>query len=123
MARMATRRERWRPAVRAEQADGVTVLCVSGRIGEAGAADEALRAALDEGLASDGALVVDLSEVDYVSSPGLRLLEDCATRAADSGRPLVFCGLTDAVRMAVDLAGLAPRLTCADNVEAARALR
>lgn len=117
---MATPRERWRPAVRTEQADGLMVLHVAGRLGEAGAADASLRAELDRAVDAGCDVIVDLSAVDYVSSPGLRLLEDCVNHAAGQRHRFVLCGLTDAVRVAVELAGLAPRLACAGSVEDAK---
>jgi anti-anti-sigma factor len=109
---MATRRGTWRPSVRVEHADGVVVLEVTGRLGQAGAAAQSLCAGLTQGLEATRGLVVDLSGVDYVSSPGLRLLEDLVTRAGAIGCPLVFCGVTEAARIAVDLADLTAKLPC-----------
>ena len=112
MAPMATRRGTWRPSVRVEHADGLVVLEVAGRLGEAGAATPSLCAGLTQGLDATRGLIVDLSGVDYLSSPGLRLLEDLVTRADAIGCPLVFCGVTDAVRIALDLADLTAKLPC-----------
>jgi stage II sporulation protein AA (anti-sigma F factor antagonist) len=123
MARMATRRGTWRPTVSVEQAEGVTVLAVAGRLGAAGAAAPSLRAAVAQGLADARGLIVDLSAVDYLSSPGLRLLEELVEEASTRGRPLVFCGVTDPVRIAVDLAEMTARLPCAaTRAEALRLL-
>ena len=113
MARMATRRGTWRPTVSVEQAEGVTVLAVAGRLGAAGAAAPSLRAAVAQALADAGGLIVDLSAVDYLSSPGLQLLEDLALDASARGCRLVFCGFTEPVRIAVDLAEMTARLPCA----------
>jgi len=112
MSWMARRRETWRPTVRTETIGQVMVLTVSGRLGETGAGSRTLRAALTQGLDDARGLVVDLSAVDYLSSPGLRLLEELVNQASARGVPLAFCGLTEPVRIAVDLAEMRGRLPC-----------
>ena len=120
MAAMATRRDIWRPTVRAEVIGPATVLTVNGRLGEAGARDPALRAAQADNNATR-AVVLDISGVDYVSSPGLALLETLAADAATTGRVLVVCGVTDPVRMALDLSGVSRTLTCVATLHEAMA--
>ena len=115
---MATRRDTWRPTVRTETIGPAMVLTVRGRLGEAGVRDPELRAALAETRAAR-ALVVDLSGVDYVSSPGLALLETLVAEAAAAGQTLVVCGLTDPVRIALDLSGLSATLPCAATLDEA----
>lgn len=113
MAPMATRRAIWRPTVQVTHTDGLVVLTVAGRLGEAGAAAPSLRASLAEGLAAGRGVVVDLSGVDYLSSPGITLLEDLVEQARAVRRPVAFCGVTDATRIALDLADLGDTLPCA----------
>jgi stage II sporulation protein AA (anti-sigma F factor antagonist) len=120
MAAMATRRDTWRPTVRSETIGPVMVLTVHGRLGEAGVRDCALRAALTE-TKGTRALVVDISGVDYLSSPGLTLLEAIAADAAATGQALVVCGFTDPVRIALDLSGLSATLPCAATLDEAMA--
>jgi len=60
--------------------------------------------------------------VDYVSSAGLRMLESAAAAAARDGRTLVVCAASAAVRIAVDLAGLAATITTTATREGAMAL-
>jgi anti-anti-sigma factor len=115
MAPMATRRAIWRPTVQVTHADGLVVLTVFGRLGEAGAAAQPLRAAVSEGLAAGRGLVVDLSGVDYLSSPGITLLEDLVEQARVVRRPVAFCGVTHATRIALDLADLTGTLPCAET--------
>jgi anti-anti-sigma factor len=91
--------------------DDVLVLELAGRVGaaSAGLLAEAVANAFNRG----DRLVVDLSGVDYVSSAGLRALEVAAGEAAgNGGRPgtLVLCAVSEPVRIALDLAGLLPRL-------------
>jgi len=120
MSCMATRRETWRPTVRTETIGQVLVLTVCGRLGDAGVREPALRAALTAATAAP-ALVVDISGVDYVSSPGLALLESLAADAAAAGRALVVCGVTEPVRTALGLSGLSATLDCVATRELAMA--
>jgi len=92
-----------------ERRDGVLVLAASGRIGHASAA--ALRAALDSAIDGEPAgLVLDCRRVDYVSSAGLTAIDAASARLVDHGATLVLCGLSSPVRIALDLAGLLPRI-------------
>jgi stage II sporulation protein AA (anti-sigma F factor antagonist) len=52
--------------------------------------------------------VIDLTGVDYVSSAGLRALEAAAALCAQRHGALALCGVTDPVRVALDLGGLLP---------------
>lgn len=118
---MATRRLLWRPIVQVEDTASACVIGISGRLGEAGARSEALLTALARGRERP-ALIVDVSGVDYVSSPGLRILADAAAAATRDGRTFVLCGVSDAVRIALDLAGLAATITTTASREGAMAL-
>jgi len=60
---------------------------------------------------SDDGLVIDIEEVDYVSSAGLLALDAARRRLAASQGRLVLRGMGDAVRIAFDLAGLAERFS------------
>jgi anti-anti-sigma factor len=86
----------WYLRVVEDRAEGVIVLTISGR-----------------------GVVLDLSGVDYISSPGLRALEKTVTLLAAGGRRLVLCGLTDAVRQAFSLAGLESSLSTEASRESA----
>ena len=118
MTAMATRRDTWRPTARTETIGQAMALTVRGRLGEAGVRDPDLLAALAETRGAR-ALVVDLSGVDYLSSPGLALLETLVADAAAAGQTLVVCGLTDPVRIALDLSGLSATLPCAATLDEA----
>jgi anti-anti-sigma factor len=86
--------------------DGQTdELRVRGRLGLTGAAE--LDSVLDGFIARGGqTLLLDLSGVDYISSPGLRLLDDRARQLEEQGGTLTVHLVTDPVRLALDLAGL-----------------
>lgn len=95
----------WRLAVNSEGDGETAALIISGRVGVSGAAE--LDAVLD-GLIARGSrtLLVDMAGVDYISSPGLRLLDDRARQLEERGGTLSVRHVTDPVRLALDLAGL-----------------
>jgi len=53
-------------------------------------------------------LVIDFTEVDYISSAGLRVMLTLAKRVRGSAGALALCGLEDAVRQVFELAGFVP---------------
>jgi anti-anti-sigma factor len=98
----------------------VLVLELTGRIGAASA--RFLADAFARAFARGDRLVVDFSGVDYLSSAGLSALEGAAGRGDGNGRghgTLVLCGVPEAVRVALDLGGLLPRLEVEASREAA----
>jgi anti-anti-sigma factor len=100
---------RWPLRIAAEWRDGVLVLTLTGRLGAASAVG--LKAAAAQAIGrGDTRLVIDLAGVDYVSSAGLRVLAEAARECASAGGALVLCGVVDAVRLAVDLGGLAAQV-------------
>jgi anti-sigma B factor antagonist len=56
-------------------------------------------------------LVVDLSQLDYVSSSGLRVLILAAKRLQTVGGKIVLCSMKDHVRQVFDLAGFSSMLS------------
>jgi anti-anti-sigma factor len=92
-----------------ERRDGVLILALTGRLGEAGAGrlTEAFDAAID---ANHIGFVIDLAGVDYLSSPGLVAIQTAVNRLAERRGVLVLCALSDSVQIALDLAGLSPGL-------------
>jgi len=90
-----------------EQAAGVTVVVVEGRI------DSTTSPTLDDHLTKLGErggnrVVVDLSQVDYISSAGLRVMLALAKRTKQKQGTLALCGLNDAVKQVFSLAGFLP---------------
>jgi len=98
----------WPLRIRRERRESVVVVWLAGRIGSASV--PALSAELD-GIIEQGdrSLVIDLEEVDYVSSAGLLALDAARTRLAASDGRLALRGMGEAVRIAFELAGLASR--------------
>lgn len=98
--------------------DGVTVLAPSGRIDTTTSAhvDETIRRVVDEGVRD---LVVDFSNVEYISSAGLRVLLVLAKRMRELQGRLVLCGMPESVRQVFRLAGFMPLFKVEASQEAA----
>jgi anti-anti-sigma factor len=99
----------WRLRMGRQRHESVVVLALKGRIG--GASSGALRDALDDIIEQgDARVVVDLTDVDYISSAGLLALDGAGSRLALVRGCLILCGMSDAVRIAYELASLASPL-------------
>ncbi len=99
----ATPRARLR--VSPDHASGGMVVCCSGELDLAGAAD--VREALEELLAAGGRpLVLDLTELRFLDSSGVAVL----IRLANNFRPLRIRGAAPPVRRVIEVLGLADRL-------------
>jgi anti-anti-sigma factor len=100
---------KWPLSVQTERRDGVVVLVLAGRLGTSSAV--ALQAAVVEAVGpGNSRLVLDLAGVDYISSAGLHALSAAADRCTKAGGGLTLCGVTDPVRIALDLGGLLENL-------------
>jgi len=99
----------WRFAVTSIVQDDETVLKLEGRIGHNGATllRKAGEQILERGVKR---LALDLSGVDYMSSAGLRAIDDLAASLEEHAGSLRVIDPTDPVRLVLDLSGLADRL-------------
>jgi stage II sporulation protein AA (anti-sigma F factor antagonist) len=90
--------------------DGVTVIAPVGRVDTttSGSLDDALRRVVDGG-ARD--LLVDFSDVDYISSAGLRVCLVLVKRLRELRGRLVLCSMREPVRQVFHLAGFMPLFT------------
>lgn len=80
--------------------DGAVILNASGSIDHstAGAFEASALPAVTQAKDAGGLLVVDLSDVDYMSSVGLRVLMLLAKSGKNEGVKVVIAGLGDALR-------------------------
>ena len=101
---------RWPLQISEEHVGGVLVLVLSGRLGAASAVrfDAAVAEAIGRG---DVRLVVDMDQVDYISSAGLKALLAAGSQITSANGALSLCRLTEPVRVALDLGGLLEELT------------
>lgn len=114
--RRSPRARLWTLEIARDTREGVRILGVSGRIGIA--ASSLLAQALKDELAGQTRILVDLGEVDYVSSAGLLVLQDAAASARERGARLALCRLSEPVRVAFDLAGLTGEFAIEPSSEA-----
>src|SRR5262245_47819036 len=100
----ATRRRQSPVDLREDTAGDILVLEVKGRVDStsAPALGERLTALLSGG---DRRLVIDLAQLEYISSAGFRILLLAAKRADEGGSRLVLCGVGGKVRQLFDLGG------------------
>jgi len=91
--------------VETSKVGAATVLQVAGRV-DAVTAPELDRVCADAIAQSDGALVLDLSGVSYISSAGLRSVLLAGKQLSGKGRKLLICGLQGVVKEVFHLSGL-----------------
>ena len=115
---MGSSRLRWPLHIAPSRSDGVLVLALSGRLGgiSAGALTAALTGAIGQG---DSRVVLDLTEMDYVSSAGLQAIGSAAARCTAINGGLALCGVAAPVRIALELGGLLDLLAVEPSREAA----
>jgi anti-anti-sigma factor len=97
---------------------GQVVILVSGRMDAETAPqfEQQCRACIAEGLTG---LVVDLGELTYVSSMGLRSFISVAKALKDKGGALRICRLSGLVKQVFEITGLLGSFSVYESVEAA----
>ena len=101
----AVARLRWPLLLATERCAGVLVVVAAGRLSHQSAA--VLGTALEAAISGEpGGLVLDLGQVDYMSSAGLEIIDKAAQRLKRAKGLLVLCGLQEPVQVALELAGL-----------------
>jgi anti-sigma B factor antagonist len=98
--------------------NGVTVFELDGRVDTQGAVDMdlALQAAVSAGKHK---MVLDMAQVSYISSAGLRTLADVVTRNREAGGDLKLVALNRKVLRVLRIIGFDRFFTLYDTVEAA----
>jgi len=102
-----------------EQIHGdVTVFKIDGRVDTAGAVD--MDVTLHEAVAEDKfKMVLDLSELRYISSAGLRTLADILTRNQQNGGDLKLATVNPKILRILQIIGFDQFFTIYDTVDAA----
>jgi anti-sigma B factor antagonist len=100
--------------------NGITVFVLEGRIDTEGAVDMdlALQAAVSEGKHK---MVLDMAEVRYISSAGLRTLADVFTKNREAGGDLKLAALNPKVTRVLRIIGFDKFFSIYDTLEAAMA--
>lgn len=96
--------------LREHEVNGVTVLEVKGRIDSTTASKfgTQIEAALT---APQSRLLLDLGQLEYISSAGFRVLYLAAKRTGETGSKFAICGLSDRVCELFDIAGFVKHFT------------
>lgn len=98
--------------------DGVAVLTARGDI-DLGSAHGVRELALRQIISGDRALVVDLSDVEFIDSVGLGLLVAVLKRARSLGGDVALVVTRDRVRKPFEMTGLTGIFAIHDNLDAA----
>lgn len=92
----------WFFAITEYSLDDALVLVAAGRIGTAAA--QKLADALADAAGRNDRVVLDLSAVDYISSTGVKAIEQATPRLNAQGKALVIRGAGGAVRLCLEIA-------------------
>ena len=65
----------------------------------------------------EGKMVIDFSQVDYVSSAGLRVLLKTAKQIKKGGGKLGLCNLNDQIKEVLELSGFLGIIDCHESVD------
>src|SRR5690348_6282336 len=105
--------------IREQTLSGAHLVAASGRLDSNSAG--VLEAVLPGRAKDEAKLILDLSEVPYVSSAGLRVLLIGAKAARAAGHKLVLTGLSPSVREVFDISGFTSIFTIEADVDSALA--
>ncbi len=107
--------------IETSETEGTVTVSLTGDVGytEATPFREALHAANERKTAK---IVVDLSKVDYMNTPGLATLVEALKITKRRSATLVLCGLTPKVRAIFDIAQLHRVFTITTDLTAAAAI-
>jgi anti-anti-sigma factor len=65
----------------------------------------------------DGKMIIDFSQVNYISSAGLRVLLKTAKQMKKGGGKLGLCNLNEQVKEVLELSGFMGIIDCHDSVD------
>lgn len=99
-------------------AQAITVLKLQGRL-DAHTVGQLERALTEAQLSGDRAIVIDLSELNYVSSSGLRVLLTGRSNARRRGGDIFLCSLRPPVREVFEIVGFVAVFSIFDTLEQA----
>ncbi|RED53229.1 STAS domain-containing protein [Aestuariispira insulae] len=104
--------------IREESSDGVLVLVPVDRVD--GATAQAFSEKLDQAAArGERSILLDFSELKYISSTGLRAVLTLAKKSKASGSGFAVCSLIPHIREVFDMSGFSRIMTLAEDREAA----
>lgn len=96
----------------------ITVLRLAGRL-DATTVSQLERALTDVQFSGDRAIIIDLSDLTYISSSGLRVLLTGRSNARKRGSEVFLCRLRPSVREVFEMVGFTAVFTIFDTLEQA----
>lgn len=102
--------------------DGVTIFVLDGRVDTQGAMemDKSLQAAIAQGKYK---LIMDMTDVSYISSAALRSLADILTKSKKGGGDLKLVALNSKILRVFRIIGFDKYFSIFDSIEAAQAVK
>ena len=96
----------------------VRIISLIGRLDtlSAGEAEKGINALIDQG---DNSLLIDMKEISYISSSGLRVLLTSAKRLKNQNGKIILATLNDNVKEVFDIAGFTLIFTICQTTEEA----
>jgi anti-sigma B factor antagonist len=101
-----------------EKRNGITCLRIEGNLDASNSsiAEKSIRDAID----AEGAnLIINLSELQYISSAGLRVILVVAKDIKTKSGKIVLCSMTESVKKVFDISGFTSIFDLQENIEAA----
>lgn len=104
--------------IRQEKKDGVLILNIIGRLDSntANQLEDELIPIVDEG---EENILVDFSDLDYISSAGLRLLLLAAKKMDKKDCKIILCSMKDFIHEVFEISGFTAIFTIAKNADEA----
>jgi anti-anti-sigma factor len=104
--------------IQEREQNGITIFALKGKVDTEGAMDLdiALHAALAEGKTK---LILDMAELRYINSAGLRSLADALTRAKEAQGDLKLVALNTRIRRVFEIVGFDNFFQMYDNLDEA----
>ena len=104
--------------IKKEKKNDITCLRIEGCL-DASNSSVAEKSVLDTVAAEGANMIIDLSELQYISSAGLRVILVVAKDIKTKNGKIVLCSMTDSVRKVFEISGFTSIFDIQDNVEAA----
>ena len=98
--------------------NGIVIVAIKGRL-DAESASEAEKFIMDILAADKSKLIFDLSDLDYLSSGGLRVVLAASKKTRQKDGRLVLCGLNEYVKEIFEVSGFNSIVPIVDSVKSA----
>ena len=101
--------------INVERKNGTLISRVAGRVDSANARE--FEQALSSAIGDDRKVILDLGDLSYISSSGLRILLLVAKSLRTRGAEFALCSLSDPIREVFEISGFDQIIAIYDSVE------